>query len=84
MYGIHSFTSIINPPQSAILSIGAVKRKPVVVDDEDSINVRSMMMMTLAADHRIVDGAVAANFLSELVQKLENPELIKKIVRSKS
>lgn len=75
MYGIHSFTSIINPPQSAILSIGAVKRRPIVVDDEDSINVRSMMMMTLAADHRIVDGAVAANFLSDLVKRLENPEL---------
>jgi len=74
MFGIHSFTSIINPPQSAILSVGAIKRRPVVVDEEDSINVRSMMMMTLAADHRIVDGAVAAYFLSELVEKLENPE----------
>lgn len=74
MFGIHSFTSIINPPQSAILSIGAIKRRPVVVDDEDSINVRPMMMMTLAADHRIVDGAIAANFLSELVENLENPE----------
>ena len=74
MFGIHSFTSIINPPQSAILSVGAIKRKPVVVDDQDSINVRPMMMMTLAADHRIVDGAVAAHFLSDLVEKLENPE----------
>lgn len=74
MYGIQSFTSIINPPQSAILSVGAIKRKPVVVDDEDSINVRPMMMITLAADHRIIDGAVAAHFLSDLVQNLENPE----------
>ena len=76
MYGIQSFTSIINPPQSAILSIGAIKRRPVVVDDEDSINVRPIMMITLAADHRIVDGAVAANFLVELVEKLENPEML--------
>ncbi len=76
MYGIHSFTSIINPPQSAILSIGAIKRRPVVVDDEDSINVRPIMMLTLAADHRIVDGVVAANFLAELVEKLENPEIL--------
>ena len=71
MFGIHSFTSIINPPQSAILSVGTIKRRPVVVDDEDSINVRPIMMMTLAADHRIVDGAVAANFLVDLVEKLE-------------
>jgi len=76
MYGIQSFTSIINPPQSAILSVGAIKRRPVVVDDEDSINVRPIMMLTLAADHRIVDGAVAANFLVELVEKLENPEML--------
>jgi len=76
MYGIHSFTSIINPQQSAILSIGAIKRRPVVVDDEDSINVRPIMMLTLAADHRIVDGVVAANFLAELVEKLENPGIL--------
>jgi len=76
MFGIHSFTSIINPPQSAILSVGTIKRRPVVVDDQDSINVRPIMMMTLAADHRIVDGAVAANFLVDLVEKLENPEML--------
>lgn len=73
MYGITSFTSIINPPQSAILSVGAIKRRPVVVDEENSINVRPMMNLTLAADHRIVDGAVAANFLVDLVNSLENP-----------
>lgn len=77
MYGITSFTSIINPPQSAILSVGAIKRKPVVVDEEDSINVRPMMNLTLAADHRIVDGAVAANFLVDLVGSLENPTALK-------
>lgn len=76
MFGIHSFTSIINPPQSAILSVGTIKRRPVVVDEEDSINVRPIMMMTLAADHRIVDGAVAANFMMDLVKNLENPEML--------
>jgi pyruvate dehydrogenase E2 component (dihydrolipoamide acetyltransferase) len=74
MFGITSFTSIINPPQSAILSIGTIKRRPVVIDEEDSINVRPMMNLTLAADHRTVDGAVAANFLLGLINLLENPD----------
>jgi pyruvate dehydrogenase E2 component (dihydrolipoamide acetyltransferase) len=74
MYGITSFTSIINPPQSAILSVGAIKRRPVVVDKEDSINVRPMMNLTLGADHRIVDGAVAAQFLVDLIDLLEHPD----------
>lgn len=74
MYGINSFTSIINPPQSAILSVGSITRRIVVVDDEDSINVRPMMNLTLAADHRIVDGAIAAHFLVDLKNSLETPE----------
>lgn len=74
MYGITSFTSIINPPQSAILSVGAIKRQVVVIDEQDSINVRPILNMTLAADHRIIDGAVAANFLRDLVDSLENPK----------
>ena len=74
MFGITSFTSIINPPQVAILSVGAIKRKPVVVDEEDSLNVRPMMNLTLAADHRVVDGAVAAQFLLALVDALEHPQ----------
>jgi len=76
MYGIHSFTAIINPPQTAILAVGTVKRKPVVIDEADTVEVRPMMMMTLAADHRVIDGAVAAAFLSELVKALETPELM--------
>ena len=76
MYGIQSFTAIINPPQSAILAVGALTRKPVVVDNADSIQVRPMMMMTLGADHRIVDGAVAAEFLADLVDALETPEVL--------
>ncbi len=76
MFGIDAFTAIINPPQSAILAVGAVKRKPVVIDDQDTIAVRPMMQLTLAADHRVVDGAVAAAFLSDVVRALETPELL--------
>jgi pyruvate dehydrogenase E2 component (dihydrolipoamide acetyltransferase) len=76
MYGIQSFTAIINPPQSAILAVGAVERKPVVVDEDDMVEVRPMMQMTLGVDHRIIDGAVAAAFLAELVKALETPEVL--------
>jgi pyruvate dehydrogenase E2 component (dihydrolipoamide acetyltransferase) len=76
MYGIDSFTAIINPPQAAILAVGTIKRKPIVVDDKNTVEVRPIMTLTLAADHRIVDGVVAANFLSELVKALETPELL--------
>ena len=76
MFGIQSFTAIINPPQTAILAVGSIKRKPSVIDKEYTIKVRPMMMMTLGADHRVVDGAVAANFLTDLVKALETPELL--------
>lgn len=75
MFGISSFTAIINPPQSAILAVGGLVRKPVVVDDNDTVAVRPMMNLTLGADHRIVDGAVAAAFLADLVEVLETPEM---------
>ena len=76
MFGISSFTAIINPPQSAILAVGTVTRKPVVVDENDTIAVRPIMNLTLSADHRLVDGAVAAAFLADLVSALEAPELV--------
>ena len=76
MFGIQAFTAIINPPQSAILAVGGIKRKPVVVDQADRVEVRPMMMMTLGADHRVIDGAVAASFLADLVEALENPEVL--------
>lgn len=76
MYGISSFTAIINPPQSAILAVGSLIRKPVVIDDKDTIAVRPMLSITLGADHRVVDGAVAASFLADLVGALEAPELM--------
>ncbi len=76
MYGIQSFTAIINPPQSAILAVGTLTRRPVVVDDADTLEIRPMIMLTLGADHRIVDGAVAAEFLADIVKALETPELL--------
>ena len=75
MYGIQSFTAIINPPQSANLAVGTIARRPVVIDNDDTISVRPMMLLTLAADHRVIDGAVAAAFLADLVKALETPEL---------
>ena len=73
MFGIHQFRAIINPPESAILAVGTVVRKPVVVDDEDNIQVRPMMNLTLSADHRVLDGTAAARFLSVLAGVIHNP-----------
>jgi pyruvate dehydrogenase E2 component (dihydrolipoamide acetyltransferase) len=74
MYGIESFTAIINPPETAILAVGAIVDTPVGV--ENKLELRPMMNVTLAADHRVVDGAAAAQFLAELKQTLENPYLL--------
>ncbi len=71
MFGILEFTSIINQPNSAILSVGAIVEKPVVKDGE--IVVGSTMKLTLACDHRTVDGATGAQFLQTLRAFLENP-----------
>ncbi|HZQ09916.1 MAG TPA: dihydrolipoamide acetyltransferase family protein [Anaerolineae bacterium] len=71
MYGIEEFAAIINPPESAILAVGAVKKLPVVMDD--SVQIAQVMKVTLSADHRIVDGAMGARFLQELKKLLENP-----------
>lgn len=76
MYGISSFTAIINPPQSAILAVGGLVRKPVVIDENDTVAVRPMMNLTLGADHRVVDGADAALFMVDLVKAMESPEFI--------
>jgi len=70
-FGIESFTSIINQPNSAILSVGAIIQKPVVKNGE--IVVGNTMKLTLACDHRTVDGATAAEFLQTLKQYVENP-----------
>ena len=71
MFGIESFTSIINQPNSAILSVGAIVQKPVVKDGQ--IVVGNTMKLTLACDHRTVDGSVGALFLQTLKTFIENP-----------
>ncbi len=71
MFGIESFTSIINQPNSAILSVGAIVQKPVVKDGQ--IVVGNIMKLSLACDHRTVDGAVGAQFLQTLKTFIENP-----------
>jgi len=70
--GILEFTAIINPPGSAILAVGRIHKVPVVEDD-GSIGVRSQMMLTLSCDHRVIDGAVGAAFLSDLKAMIEYP-----------
>jgi len=71
-FGIEEFTAIINPPASAILAVGEIRKEPVVQPD-DSIKVRSVMRLTLSCDHRVIDGAVGAAFLSDLRSLLEEP-----------
>jgi pyruvate dehydrogenase E2 component (dihydrolipoamide acetyltransferase) len=72
MYGIESFTAVINPPQAGILAVGALKKKPVV-DESGRIVARDMMGVTLACDHRILYGADGAEFLARVRQLLEQP-----------
>ena len=71
MFGIDEFTAVINPPEGAILAVGAVTAKPVVRDDE--IVVRQMMRVTMSCDHRVIDGATGAKFLQTFKKVLENP-----------
>jgi len=73
MFGADNFIAIINPPQCAILAVGRVA--PRVVAEGDAITIRSLMTATLSADHRVVDGAVAARFLQEVKRLLETPHL---------
>src|SRR5262249_8177616 len=72
MLGVDSCVAIINPPQCAILAVGQVAA--CVVPQGGEIAIRPMMTMTLSADHRIVDGAIAARFLHEVKRLLENPD----------
>ena len=73
MYGIEHFIAVLNPPQVAILAVGAIEEKPVVV--EGDFDVKPMMSLTLTADHRALDGSVAAEFLGTLRSFLEEPAL---------
>ncbi|QXJ28897.1 Dihydrolipoamide acetyltransferase component (E2) of acetoin dehydrogenase complex [Saccharolobus shibatae B12] len=70
MYDIDSFTPIINPPQTAILGVGRIRKAPVVIDD--SISIGYVMWISLTFDHRVLDGHTAAKFLKELTEILED------------
>jgi pyruvate dehydrogenase E2 component (dihydrolipoamide acetyltransferase) len=74
MYGLEAFTAIINPPQCAILAIGAIGVELCL--DAGAVRERRVLKATLSADHRVVDGALAARFLSELKTVLENPACV--------
>ena len=71
MFGTREFSAIINPPHAGILAVGAAEQRPVVRDGE--LTVATMMTITMSADHRVLDGAVAAQFLNKVKNHLENP-----------
>lgn len=73
MYGIKNFSAIINPPQACILAIGGSESRLVPADNEKGFDVASMMSVTLSCDHRVVDGAVGAQWLAEFKKFLEKP-----------
>ena len=74
MFDVDEFVAIINPPEGAILAVGAIKQKPVVRGG--GIFIGSTMKVTLSSDHRIIDGAVAARFLQEFKNTMENPAIL--------
>ena len=74
-FKVDLFIPVINPPETAILALGQIKKKPVVIDD--MIAIRHMMMASCAVDHRILDGAPAGQFLQALKETLENPYMMK-------
>ncbi|MDN5769156.1 MAG: 2-oxo acid dehydrogenase subunit E2, partial [Humibacillus sp.] len=71
MFGISEFTAVINPPEAAILAVGASAPTPVVKDGQ--VTVTTTMRLTLTVDHRVIDGATGAEFLRDVVQVLEEP-----------
>jgi pyruvate dehydrogenase E2 component (dihydrolipoamide acetyltransferase) len=72
MYGVDVFIPIINPPESGILAVGRINRKPVC-DEKGEIVVKPMAFLALAVDHRVIDGAPAAEFLQRVKEILEDP-----------
>ena len=74
MYGTRAFSAIINPPQAGILAVGAARPAPIVVDG--ALAVGTLMTVTLSADHRVLDGALAARWLAAFVVRIENPASI--------
>ncbi len=75
MFDVMTFVPIINPPESAILGVGQIEKRPVVISGE--IEIKPMMLLSLSADHRVIDGALAARFLQRIKQILENPFFMK-------
>jgi pyruvate dehydrogenase E2 component (dihydrolipoamide acetyltransferase) len=71
MFGIKDFAAIINPPQGCILAVGAGEQRPVVVDG--ALAIATVMSCTLSVDHRVVDGAVGAEYLAALKGLIEDP-----------
>jgi pyruvate dehydrogenase E2 component (dihydrolipoamide acetyltransferase) len=78
MLDVENFTAIINPGEGAILAVSSILKKPAVLDDK--VTIRSLMKMTLAADHRLIDGATAAKFLNGVKRRLEETSLWKRFV----
>ncbi|GAW33924.1 dihydrolipoyllysine-residue acetyltransferase component of pyruvate dehydrogenase complex [Roseovarius sp. A-2] len=72
MFGIENFDAVINPPHGAILAVGAGQKKPVVGADGE-LTVATVMSVTLSVDHRVIDGAMGADLLKQIVENLENP-----------
>ena len=73
MYGVEQFVAVLNPPEAAILAVGAVEERAVPVDG--AVAVRPLMTLTLTCDHRALDGATAADFLRTVKTFLEEPGL---------
>lgn len=73
MFNVENFIAIINPPETAILAVGSVQKRPVAAAD-GSLAVREAMTMTLSIDHRVVDGALAARFINAVKEGLEHPD----------
>jgi len=74
VFGVSSILAIINPPEIAIVTAGAIQDKPVVINDE--IKIRKIMEMTLSADHRVIDGSYGSRFVIRLKEFLENPKFL--------
>ncbi|NOH12323.1 MAG: hypothetical protein HND51_11815 [Chloroflexi bacterium] len=74
-FGVEQFEAIINPPQAAILAVGMSQQEAVPLESGEIVS-RPVMRITLSADHRVIDGAVAANFMTDLKSLIESPVLL--------
>ena len=74
MYGVEQFVAVLNPPQAAILAVGAIEERPIA--NEGELELRPLMTLTLTCDHRALDGATAADFLRTVKAFLEEPGLM--------